>query len=235
MPKEKINSFKKQQLKEGQQQQQQETPEQRVITKSKTKNENKKDKKNKTSSISSNKTIKKSHNKSLSAPNFIKLEPIPSNKLKDEITLNEINQSLTSLAALIDMTNHPATTTPPTIRNVNRSNAKFHQLFPSVPINETVVDTYSCAYVKSLNLLHGVMFLTRNFICFYSKILTSENIIILKLKHINSITKTMHALIFPTAIRIETKNSTYSFTSFRSRSHTLDHLTSLLNESRQVI
>ena len=43
----------------------------------------------------------------------------------------------------------------------------------------------------------------------------------------------MHALIFPTAIRIETNNSSYSFTSFRSRSHTLDHLTTLLNQWRQ--
>lgn len=38
----------------------------------------------------------------------------------------------------------------------------------------------------------------------------------------------MHALIFPTAIRIETQNSSYQFTSFRSRSNTLDHLIQLL-------
>lgn len=38
----------------------------------------------------------------------------------------------------------------------------------------------------------------------------------------------MHALIFPTAIRIETQNSSYQFTSFRSRSNTLDHLIKLL-------
>lgn len=38
----------------------------------------------------------------------------------------------------------------------------------------------------------------------------------------------MHALIFPTAIRIETQNSGYQFTSFRSRSNTLDHLIQLL-------
>lgn len=113
--------------------------------------------------------------------------------------------------------------------NTNRkSNRKFHQLFPSVSINETVIDTYSCAYVKSLNLLHGVMFLTNNYICFYSKILSAENILIIKLQHVSSIKKTMHALIFPTAIRIQTQNSVYSFTSFRSRSNTLDHLITLL-------
>lgn len=73
------------------------------------------------------------------------------------------------------------------------------------------------------------MFLTKNYICFYSKILSAENILLIKLQHINTIKKTMHALIFPTAIRIETKNSNYQFTSFRSRSNTLDHLTKLLS------
>jgi hypothetical protein len=43
----------------------------------------------------------------------------------------------------------------------------------------------------------------------------------------------MHALIFPTAIRIETQNSTYVFTSFLSRANTYDRLIGLLDESRQ--
>jgi hypothetical protein len=43
----------------------------------------------------------------------------------------------------------------------------------------------------------------------------------------------MQFLIFPTQIRIETRNSIYSFTSFRSRSNTLDHLSNLLLQSRQ--
>lgn len=77
------------------------------------------------------------------------------------------------------------------------------------------------------------MFLTNNYICFYSKILSNENILIIRLTHVNSVTRAMHALIFPTAIRIVTKNSTYSFTSFRSRSNTLDHLTELLKHARQ--
>lgn len=77
------------------------------------------------------------------------------------------------------------------------------------------------------------MFLTKNFICFYSKIITHETILIIKFSHINSITKSMQFLIFPTQIRIETRNSIYSFTSFRSRSNTLDHLSNLLLQSRQ--
>lgn len=76
--------------------------------------------------------------------------------------------------------------------------------------------------------------MTNNYICFHSKILNHENILILKFTHINTIAKSMHALIFPTAIRIQTQNSTYSFTSFRSRSQTLTLLNRLLNASRGI-
>jgi hypothetical protein len=44
----------------------------------------------------------------------------------------------------------------------------------------------------------------------------------------------MHALIFPTAIRIDTQNSSYSFTSFRSRSNTLDYLSRLLDNYKKL-
>jgi hypothetical protein len=66
---------------------------------------------------------------------------------------------------------------------------------------------YSCAYIKSLSLLHGIMFLTSNFICFYSKILAHETILIFKWQHITTIIKTNYALLFPTAIRIDTIKS----------------------------
>lgn len=118
-------------------------------------------------------------------------------------------------------------------KSSTKLNEKFHALFPSVPHDEYVIETYSCAYVKSVNLLQGLMFLTKNFICFYSKILTHETILIIRFNHINSITKSMLVLIFPTQIRIETRNSVYSFTSFRSRANTLDHLSNLLLQSRQ--
>jgi len=115
----------------------------------------------------------------------------------------------------------------------SKSNIKFHQLFPSISINEHVIDTYNCAYVKNLNLFQGVLFLSKNYICFHSKILKQENILILNLSHINSITRTTHAMIFPTAIRIDTLNSSYVFTSFLSRSNTIDHLNNLLKNYRK--
>ena len=43
----------------------------------------------------------------------------------------------------------------------------------------------------------------------------------------------MHVLIFPTAVRIETQNSAYQFTSFRSRSNTYDQLVRILNNFKK--
>lgn len=171
-------------------------------------------------------------------------------KHADSSNLNSIDGSSTSLTLVssskssinqtqITSSNLTAATSldgnKPARKKVNSSkstNDKFHQLFPSVALEEHVIDTYSCAYVKSLNLYQGVMFLTQNYICFYSKIIKNENILKLKLTDIKEIIKTMHALIFPTAIRINTQNSSYSFTSFRSRSHTLDHLLFLWTQAR---
>ncbi|RMZ93238.1 GRAM domain-containing 3 [Brachionus plicatilis] len=155
------------------------------------------------------------------------------------VSLNNANNSCSSNSSTItspETSLIPANSasTPVKPKTTSKSNVRFHQLFPSISLDEIVISTYSCAYVKSLNLYQGVMFLTNNYICFYSKILNHENILILKLTHVNSIVKTMHALIFPTAIRIQTKNSTYSFTSFRSRGNTLDHLHNLLQNSRQL-
>ena len=98
---------------------------------------------------------------------------------------------------------------------------------------------YSCGYMKSKNFHHGVMFLTANYICFYSKVLNHEHILIIRLEHVRAVVKTMHALIFPTAIRIDTNNSSYSFGSFRSRSQTYERLHALwhaikaLNQQQQ--
>ena len=92
---------------------------------------------------------------------------------------------------------------------------------------------YSCAYIKSLNLYQGLLYLTNNYCCFYSKILSHETILVLRWFDIQAIRKTMH-LIFPTAISIDTNNSTYSFTSFLSRSTSYEHLVSLWTRSKQV-
>lgn len=133
------------------------------------KNENKKDATKATTS-NTNPSLppphKKSHSKSLSAPNFIKLETITNDKdlVKNEtliandltnsnlISINESSKSLidnsnsnssnSALASpLIISNNRNPAILETNLKNSSRSNIKFHQLFPSVPLSETVVDS----------------------------------------------------------------------------------------------
>jgi hypothetical protein len=163
---------------------------------------------------------------------------------QDEQDENDANKSLVESSDQLDKkstssSNNKSKSSSPRLslssKSIHsKSNIKFHQLFPSISLNEHVIETYNCAYVKNLNLFQGVMFLSKNYVCFYSKILKQENILILNLSHINSITRTTHAKIFPTAIRIDTLNSSYVFTSFLSRSNTIDHLNNLLKNHRNT-
>lgn len=104
-------------------------------------------------------TLKKSHNKSLSAPNFTKLEQL--NKL--QTNLNEtfattdlqntdssaslVNQDFSSLILINNNNNNSkqfppiSELTSPSLRSTSRSNDRFRQLFPSVPLSETVIDS----------------------------------------------------------------------------------------------
>jgi hypothetical protein len=105
-------------------------------------------------------TLKKSHNKSLSAPNFTKLEQL--NKL--QTNLNEtfattdlqntdssaslVNQDFSSLILINNNNNNNSKQFPPiseltspSLRSTSRSNDRFRQLFPSVPLSETVIDS----------------------------------------------------------------------------------------------
>jgi hypothetical protein len=102
---------------------------------------------------------------------------------------------------------------------------KLYQLFPTISKDEKIVETFTCAYVKTMTaVLQGIMFLTPKYICFYGR-----QMLIIKISSILSIKKTRHAYILPTAIRIELKNSTnYLFTSFRSRSKTFDQISELI-------
>lgn len=109
------------------------------------------------SSSASNTPLKKTHNKSLSAPNFIKLDTV-SKPSKNE-TNNDLSNNLTSVnessSSLEYNNNNNNVITSPnqlinsknpanldvSLKNSSRSNVKFHQLFPSVPLNEIVVDS----------------------------------------------------------------------------------------------
>ncbi|CDW52807.1 GRAM domain containing protein [Trichuris trichiura] len=79
---------------------------------------------------------------------------------------------------------------------------------------------YSCAYQKEI-LLHGRLYLSQNWLCFYSNIFRWETMVTLRYKDIVNITKERTAKIIPNAIYvITTNNDKLFFTSLSTRDKT---------------
>ena len=65
---------------------------------------------------------------------------------------------------------------------------------------------YSCAIQKDI-LVHGRLYATVNYLCFYANIFRWETSIALKWKDVNGLTKEKTALVIPNAIQVRiTKN-----------------------------
>jgi hypothetical protein len=62
---------------------------------------------------------------------------------------------------------------------------------------------FSCA-VESIVLLHGRMYITNKFLCFYSNLFGLEKKIRIPYSHIKNITKENTAMVIPNAIAITT-------------------------------
>ncbi|CAM9508498.1 unnamed protein product, partial [Discosporangium mesarthrocarpum] len=80
----------------------------------------------------------------------------------------------------------------------------------------TVHEDFSCA-VESRILLHGRMYVTGLFVCFYSNLFGFEKIIKIPFCHMHCITKEKTALFIPNAIAIITSKKEYIFRSFWDR------------------
>jgi hypothetical protein len=73
-----------------------------------------------------------------------------------------------------------------------------------------LLSDFTCA-VESTVLLHGRMYITNRFICFYSNLFGLEKKIRIPYSHIRSITKENTAMVIPNAISISTGSYTIMF------------------------
>ena len=80
----------------------------------------------------------------------------------------------------------------------------------------TLIDDFSCA-VESKVLLHGRMYVTTRFLCFYSNLFGLEKKIRIPYTHITAVAKENTALVIPNAIAISTIRKEYIFRSFWDR------------------
>lgn len=108
---------------------------------------------------------------------------------------------------------------------------EFNRRF-SIEIKEPVISTYICAYSDGI-LLHGKMYITANYLCFYSHfnsstILGGVTSLSIDLSHILLLEKKYNAFIFDNSIEVTTKERKYFFTSFVSRDEAYTILAKLL-------
>ncbi|KAK5650618.1 hypothetical protein RI129_001647 [Pyrocoelia pectoralis] len=95
----------------------------------------------------------------------------------------------------------------------------FKRIFRDVPDDERLVVDYSCAIQKEI-LVHGRLYASQNFLCFYANIFGWETNVTIRWKDVSAITKEKTALVIPNAIQINTKSEKYFFTSFAARDKT---------------
>ncbi|CAL4093293.1 unnamed protein product, partial [Meganyctiphanes norvegica] len=93
------------------------------------------------------------------------------------------------------------------------------RLFKKLPGDERLIVDYSCALQKDI-LVHGRLYVTPNYFCFYSKIFGWETFMSIRCKEIVSMTKEKTALVIPNAIQINSDSDKNFFTSFASRDKT---------------
>ncbi|XP_038141750.1 protein Aster-B isoform X5 [Cyprinodon tularosa] len=98
-------------------------------------------------------------------------------------------------------------------------NEDFRKLFKQLPDTERLIVDYSCALQRDI-LLQGRLYLSENWICFYSNIFRWETLLTVRLKDISSMTKEKTARLIPNAIQVCTDNEKHFFTSFGARDRT---------------
>ncbi|XP_023212269.1 GRAM domain-containing protein 1B-like isoform X1 [Centruroides sculpturatus] len=95
----------------------------------------------------------------------------------------------------------------------------FKRLFKDLPENERLIVDYSCAMQKDI-LMHGRLYVSENYICFYANIFRWESFVMMRCRDILSMTKEKTARVIPNAIQICTETEKYFFTSFAARDKT---------------
>ncbi|KFM75932.1 GRAM domain-containing protein 1B, partial [Stegodyphus mimosarum] len=95
----------------------------------------------------------------------------------------------------------------------------FKRLFKDLPDSERLIVDYSCALQKDI-LVHGRLYVSQNYICFYANIFRWETFVTIRCRDITSMTKEKTARVIPNAIHIATDTEKHFFTSFGARDKT---------------
>ncbi|TDG97312.1 hypothetical protein EPR50_G00224610 [Perca flavescens] len=92
---------------------------------------------------------------------------------------------------------------------------EFRKLFKELPESERLIVDYPCALQRDI-LLQGRLYLTENWLCFYSNVFRGTKIT-LTLKDLITMTREKTARLIPNAIQVCTSTDKFFFTSFSAR------------------
>ncbi|XP_055965338.1 protein Aster-C [Sorex fumeus] len=95
-------------------------------------------------------------------------------------------------------------------------NEEYKRQFTHLPDTEKLIADYACALQRDI-LLQGRLYLSENWLCFYSNIFRWETTISIALKNITFMTKEKTARLIPNAIQVVTEGEKFFFTSFGAR------------------
>ncbi|CAN7983016.1 unnamed protein product, partial [Ixodes hexagonus] len=95
----------------------------------------------------------------------------------------------------------------------------FKKLFRDLPETERLIVDYSCALQRDI-LVHGRLYVTQNFICFYANIFRWETNVVIRCRDVTSMTKEKTARVIPNAVQVCTDHEKHFFTSFGARDKT---------------
>lgn len=104
---------------------------------------------------------------------------------------------------------------------------KFHRLF-NMPLEEKLVNYYSCSYWKGRMPRQGWLYLSMNHLCFYAYILGRETKLVISWTDITELDKT-NSLLFPDSIRVATREREHYFSMFLHKSETFMLMEQLTN------
>ncbi|KAI0701268.1 GRAM domain-containing protein [Cerioporus squamosus] len=105
----------------------------------------------------------------------------------------------------------------------NKRNQDFHELFPSVPEGDYLIEDYGCALQREI-LIQGRLYISENHVCFHANIFGWITDLSIPMYEVVSLEKRMTAFVIPNAIQLSTRTAKYTFTSFLSRDTTFDVL-----------
>ncbi|XP_041977166.1 TBC1 domain family member 9 isoform X2 [Aricia agestis] len=112
--------------------------------------------------------------------------------------------------------------------SVTYNNCIFHERFPSLPKDEKLVCYYSCSYWKGKMPRQGWMYLTVNYLCFYSYIFGRKTAIKIRWADVTELGKT-NSLVFPDSIRVVTRDGEHYFSMLLKKKETYALMQQLAN------